>query len=79
MSNFLRPHWIHKHCCGIVVGIGDIFKCGKCDLAGVAVGTVLPRDVGNRAEYFAAHPELEVILLTLEELSAHPEAPITLR
>jgi hypothetical protein len=55
-----RPHWQHKLCGGVVTGLGDIFKCLKCDAQGRAVGAILPLDVTNALDYFSCHPELEV-------------------
>jgi len=79
VSDLLRPHWRHKECRGIVVGIGNTFKCDKCNQTGPAMGAVLPRNMQNEAEYLAAHPELEVTLLSSEELGAYPGTRFSLR
>ena len=61
--NPFRPHWTHKLCSGVVSGLGDVYKCLKCNTAAKAVGAVLPTGVTNSREYFASHPDLEVDLV----------------
>jgi hypothetical protein len=63
-----RPHWKHKQCGGTVMGIDSSFECLKCGSAAVAIGAELPDFVENRREYFACHPELEVVLLSEQEV-----------
>ncbi|HEX3683184.1 MAG TPA: hypothetical protein VHU83_11665 [Bryobacteraceae bacterium] len=55
-----RPHWTHKQCDGVVTGVGDNFKCLKCNTEGNRLGAVLPSGTTNSPEYFNCHPDLEV-------------------
>jgi hypothetical protein len=64
-----KPHWIHRGCGGVIAGTCSAYLCGKCGGNAPAIGAEIPVDVENRREYFACHPELEVALLTLEQMS----------
>ncbi len=63
-----KPHWIHRGCGGLIAGTPTVYRCGKCGENAPAIGAQIPRDVENRREYFACHPELEVALVPAEDL-----------
>lgn len=67
-----RPHWKHKQCGGAVAAFGEEdFQCVRCQQCGRGIGAVIPGDTANHGEYFLCHPELEVILLSANEVEAH--------
>jgi hypothetical protein len=62
---------VHKQCGGIVAGVdNEEFECQKCGKKERAIGAVLPAGTQNRNEYFATHPELEVLLMNEQEAAA---------
>ena len=68
--DLLRPHWRHKQCGGIVVEFGDEeYRCEKCVQTGRGLGAIIPSTTLNHRDYFRSHPELEVVLLSAEEVS----------
>ncbi len=77
--DLLRPHWTHKNCGGIVFGCGKAFTCVTCRNTGPGIGAFIPPNTPNETEFLACHPELEVILLTSEQVTAHERAPHVLR
>ena len=62
-----RPHWRHRHCGGVVTGVGDAFKCLTCNSMGNAIGSFLPGEVTNSTEYFSSNPDLEVQFVNANE------------
>jgi hypothetical protein len=61
-----------------VVGISNTFQRDNCNQTGHAIGAVVPQNMQSQAEYLAGHPELEVTLLSSEELGAYPGTPFSL-
>jgi hypothetical protein len=49
-----------------------------CEGTADAIGANIPGGSGKREEYLASHPELEVILLTSEEIAAYEREPLVL-
>ena len=64
-----KPHWVHRGCGGVIAGTRSAYLCHKCGENAPAIGAEIPVDVDNRREYFACHPELEVALLSAEQMS----------
>lgn len=57
----------------MIAGTRSAYLCDKCRENAPAIGAEIPVDVDNRREYFACHPELEVALLTTEQMSQASE------
>ena len=53
----------------MIAGTRSAYLCDKCGENAPAIGAEIPVDVDNRREYFACHPELEVALLSAEQMS----------
>jgi hypothetical protein len=70
-----RPHWKHRNCGGIVTGVDDVFKCLGCNMTADAIGSFLPGDITNSAEYFSCNPDLEVQFVDAKEYSSAQVAP----
>lgn len=68
-----KPHWIHRGCGGVIAGACQAYACDKCGVNAPAIGAEIPEEVVNRREYFASHPELEVALVTAEQLAETSE------
>lgn len=70
-----RPHWTHNQCGGVVTGVGDQFKCLKCNTEGNRAATVLPTETVNALEHFICHPDLEVEFVDDDAPSLSARAP----